>query len=201
MAKVESLYSSSIWLYSTWFGGGGHNDYLRIGVLHLVARRATSERLDDDCENASKPAPTEQQASESADQRSICSTRKERGVKDISVRLQNRPGTVAGAAAALHRAGLAVTGVCGCAVDGRGLRHFLVEDGECRDILQEAGAELVEERDVLVMPLDPRPGWLVNFTLRLGEAGVNIEVTYRAVDNHLAVVPNDIAKAQAALAS
>ena len=41
----------------------------------------------------------------------------------------------------------------------------------------------------------------MNFTSRLGEAGVNIEVIYMAVDNHLAVVPNDIAKAQAVLAS
>ena len=88
-----------------------------------------------------KPASTEQQTSEST-----------------AVRLQNRPGTLAAAAAALHRAGLAVTGVCGFAVDGRGLRHFLVEDGEYRGILHEAGAELVEDRDVLVVPIDPRPG-------------------------------------------
>ena len=120
-------------------------------------------------------------------------------MKDISVRLQNRPGTLAAAATALHRAGLAISGVCGFAIDGRGLRHFLVEDGQYRDILQEAGAELVEERDVLVVPVDPRPGWLMNFTSRLGEAGVNIEVIYLALDNQLAVVPNDIAKARAAL--
>lgn len=110
-------------------------------------------------------------------------------MKDISVRLQNRSGTLAAAAAALHRAGLAISGVCGFAIDGRGLRHFLVEDGPYRDILQEAGAELVEERDVLVVPVDPRPGWLMNFTSRLGEAGVNIEVIYMAVDNHLASFP------------
>jgi len=35
----------------------------------------------------------------------------------------------------------------------------------------------------------------------LASAGVNIEVIYMAVDDHLAVVPNHIAKAQAALAS
>jgi len=121
-------------------------------------------------------------------------------VKDISVRLQNRPGTLAAAASALHGAGLAVTGVCGFAIDGRGLRHFLVEDGQYGEILQGAGAELVEERDVLVVPVDPRPGWLMRLTSRLGEAGVNIEVIYMAIDNHVAVVPNDIEKARAALA-
>jgi len=120
-------------------------------------------------------------------------------VKDISVRLQNRPGTLAAAAAALHRAGVPITGVCGFAIDGRGLRHFLVDDGQYRDILQTAGAELVEERDVLVVPVDPRPDWLMNLASRLGEAGVNIEVIYMAVDNQLAIVPNDMAKARAAL--
>lgn len=33
----------------------------------------------------------------------------------------------------------------------------------------------------------------------MGEAGVNIEVTYTAVDNHLALVPNDLDKARRAL--
>ena len=120
-------------------------------------------------------------------------------MKDISVRLENRPGTLAAAAAALDRAGLAVAGVCGFAIDGRGLRHFLVDDGQYGDVLREAGAELVEERDVLVVPVDPRPGWLTRLTSRLGDAGVNIEVIYLALDNQLAVVPNDIAKARAAL--
>jgi len=120
-------------------------------------------------------------------------------VKDISVRLENRPGTLAAAAAALERAGVGIAGVCGFAIDGRGLRHLLVDDGQYSDILREAGAELVEVREVLVVPLDPRPGWLARLTSRLGEAGVNIEVIYLALDNQLAVVPNDIAKARAAL--
>jgi len=121
------------------------------------------------------------------------------GLKDIAVRLQNRPGTLAAAAAALTQAGLSVTGVCGFAIDGRGLRHFLVEDGSYSQILQDAGAELVDEHDVLVVPIDPGPGWLANITSKLGQAGVNIEVIYIALDNQLAIVPNDIVKARAAL--
>ena len=115
------------------------------------------------------------------------------------MRLENRPGTLAAAAAALDRAGVAIAGVCGFAIDGRGLRHFLVDNGQYRDILQEAGAELVEERDVLVVSVDPRPGWLTDLTSRLGEAGVNIEVIYLALGNQVAIVPNDIARARAAL--
>jgi len=120
-------------------------------------------------------------------------------LKDIAVRPQNRPGTLAAAAAALGRAGLSVTGVCGFAIDGRGLRHFLVEDGTYSEILQEAGAELVEERDALVVPIDRGSGWLASITSKLGQSGVNIEVIYLALDNQLVVVPNDFDKARAAL--
>ena len=120
-------------------------------------------------------------------------------MKDIAVRLQNRPGTLASAAAAIEGAGSAIHGVCGFAIDGRGLRHFLVEDGNYQAVLQSAGAELVEERDVLVVPVEPGAAWLATLTSKLGEAGVNIEVIYLALDNHLAVVPNDIDKARAAL--
>ena len=37
-------------------------------------------------------------------------------MNDIPVDVQNRPGTLAAAAAALQQAGLAVTGVCGFAI-------------------------------------------------------------------------------------
>lgn len=120
-------------------------------------------------------------------------------MKDIAVRLQNRPGTLAAAAKALHRAGIAVHGVCGFAIEGRGLRHLLVEGGDVVDALRDAGAELVEERQVVVIPIQPQPGWLGDVTARLGEAGVNIEVIYMATDNRLAIVPSDFEKARIVL--
>src|SRR5207245_9409069 len=49
---------------------------------------------------------------------------------------------------------------------GRGLRH-LVEDGKYREVPEQAGAELVEERDVPVIRVDPGQGWLANMTSRL----------------------------------
>ena len=47
-------YSSSIWLYITRTVRQAFDSAFRIGVLHLVARRATSERLDDASEKALK---------------------------------------------------------------------------------------------------------------------------------------------------
>ena len=59
----------------------------------------------------------------------------------------------------------------------------------------------MEERDVLVLPVEQGPGWLANMTSNLGQDVVNIEVIYVALDNHLVIVPKDMASAQAALAS
>ena len=42
---VERFYSSSIWLYITRTAEGARDGAFRIGVLHLVALRAASERL------------------------------------------------------------------------------------------------------------------------------------------------------------
>ena len=50
-------YSSSIWLYITRTADGARDGAFRIGVLHLVARRATIERLDSDSEKARNRAP------------------------------------------------------------------------------------------------------------------------------------------------
>jgi hypothetical protein len=48
--SAKAVYSSSIWLYTTRTQRGDRNGRFRMGLLHLVARGATSERLDDDCE-------------------------------------------------------------------------------------------------------------------------------------------------------
>ena len=47
-------YSSSIWLYIRPTARGARDSAFRIGVLHLVARRATTERLKSDSEKARK---------------------------------------------------------------------------------------------------------------------------------------------------
>jgi hypothetical protein len=54
--RAEEPYSSSIWLYITRTDHGALDSAFRIGVLHLVARRATIERLDSESESASKRA-------------------------------------------------------------------------------------------------------------------------------------------------
>ena len=48
---------------------------------------------------------------------------------DISIELEDKPGTVAAAAEALGKAGVNIEGFAGFNVGGKGIAHVLVEDG------------------------------------------------------------------------
>ena len=96
--------------------------------------------------------------------------------KDLAVLLDDRPGTMAGAAETLGKAGVNIEGIFGLAVEGKGLAHVLVEDGAtARRALQDAGYEIREEPEVLVIDIEDRPGALAEVARRIADAGVNLE--------------------------
>ncbi len=78
--------------------------------------------------------------------------------------------------------------------------HVLVEDaGSARRALQDAGLRIGEERDVLVVQAEDRPGWLGEVARRFADAGVNIDFHYLATNNRLVLGVNDLDKARATL--
>ena len=83
-------------------------------------------------------------------------------------------------------------------VDGRGVAHFLFADGITpRRVLEAAGIQVLEEREVLVQRLKQDvPGQLGLLTRRMAEAGVNIEVLYSDHDHQLILVVDDPARGQ-----
>ena len=117
-------------------------------------------------------------------------------MKDLSIALENRPGALAELGEALGRAGVSVEGGGAWVVDGKGIAHFLVEDGTAARIaLEAAGIRVLEEREVLVQRLKQDvPGQLGLLTRRMAEAGVNIEVLYSDHDHQLILVVDDIAR-------
>jgi hypothetical protein len=117
-------------------------------------------------------------------------------MKDLSIVLENRPGALAELGEALGRAGVSVEGGGAWVVDGKGIAHFLVEDGTAARIaLEAAGIRVLEEREVLVQRLKQDvPGQLGLLTRRMAEAGVNIEVLYSDHDHQLILVVDDIAR-------
>lgn len=117
-------------------------------------------------------------------------------MKDLTLALDNRPGSLANMGDALGRAGVSVEGGGAWVVNGTGVAHFLVEDGEkARIALEAAGIRVVAVQEVLVQRLNQdEPGQLGKISRRMAEAGVNIEVLYSDHQHQLILVVDDLEK-------
>jgi hypothetical protein len=114
-------------------------------------------------------------------------------MRDLTIRLEDRPGALASLGEALGRAGVSIEGGGAFAVDGSGVAHFLVADAAAaRRVLGAAGIEVAADREVLIQRLDQqRPGELGHICRRMADAGVNIEVLYSDHQNQLILVVDD----------
>jgi hypothetical protein len=120
-------------------------------------------------------------------------------MKDLAVTLDNRPGVLADMGEALGKAGVSVEGGGAWVVSGKGVAHFLFEDGTAaRRALEKAGIKVLAEREVVVQRLKQAvPGQLGQLARRMGDAGVNIEVMYSDHNNQLILVVDNVEKARA----
>jgi len=119
-------------------------------------------------------------------------------MRDLAVRLENRPGALAEMGDALGAAGVNLEGGGAWAIDRTGIAHFLVADApRARRALEAAGIEVLADRDVLVQRLDQgTPGQLGRLCRRMADAGVNIEVLYSDHENRLILVVDDRERGQ-----
>ena len=120
--------------------------------------------------------------------------------KDLTVILEDRPGTLADIGEALGKAGINIDGCCGFPSEGKGVIHILVEDvGAARRELQQAGLEVRGEREVLVLEAEDRPGVFGEVTRRIARAGVNIDLIYIAANTRLVIGADDLDRARSAV--
>jgi hypothetical protein len=119
-------------------------------------------------------------------------------MRDLAIRLENRPGALAALGEALGRGGVSIEGGGAFVVGGEGIAHFLVEDAaRAREALAGAGIEVLADREVVLQRLDQgRPGQLGALTRRMAEAGVNIEVLYSDHAHRLVLVVDDTGRAR-----
>lgn len=120
-------------------------------------------------------------------------------MQDLSIELDNQPGALARMGEVLGAAGVSVEGGGVWVVGGRGVAHFLFQDGEAaRHALVAAGIAVHAVTDVLVQRLrQDVPGQLGLIGRRMAEAGVNIEVMYSDHDHQLILVVDDPVKGRA----
>ena len=121
-------------------------------------------------------------------------------VKDLTVFLEDRPGTLAAMGNALGKADINIDGLCGFPCEGRGVAHILVEDAEgARRALEAIGMEVSAERDVMIIEVDNRSGSLGEIAQKIADSGANLDLIYVASNSRLVVGADDLEKAQAAL--
>jgi len=120
-------------------------------------------------------------------------------LKDLTIELDEKVGSVAVAAEALGKAGVNIEGICGFVVGGKGIGHVLVEDaGKARQALQSAGVRITSEQDALVLDIEDKPGALGKLTRKIADAGVNLSAVYLATKTRVVIGAQDIEKARAA---
>jgi hypothetical protein len=117
-------------------------------------------------------------------------------MRDLAIRLENRPGALAEMGEALGNAGVSVEGGGAFLFNGEAIAHFLFEDATAaRKALEEKGITVLEDREVLVQKLkQDQPGQLGKIARLMAETGVNIEVIYSDHQNQLILVVDDIDK-------
>jgi len=117
--------------------------------------------------------------------------------KDLTVILENHPGELARVGEILGKAGVNIEGMCGMNVAGQGMLHILVEDGvKVRRALGDNHIQVLEEHDVIVIPVEDRPGILGNIARRLANAGINIHLAYLATSTRLVIGVDNLEKAR-----
>ena len=122
---------------------------------------------------------------------------------DLTIVLQDRPGELARLGQATGNAGVNIDGMCAMTGEGRGIIHILVADEKAavtHKALEDAGLGVADEREVLVIDVNDRPGTLGELARTLGEANVNIELAYTTFGGvKLVVATDDMESARAAL--
>ena len=112
---------------------------------------------------------------------------------DLTVNLENRPGSLAQLGDALGSAGINIDGVAGYGQGEQGEVHILVEDaGMARETLSAAGIECGGEREVEVVSVVDQPGEMGRHLRKVAEAGVNVDLVYLATGTRLVIGSDDV---------
>jgi hypothetical protein len=115
---------------------------------------------------------------------------------DLTVMLEDRPGSLAQMGEALGKAGINIEGICGVTVQGKGLVHVLVDDAaKARRALGASNMQVAEETEVVVLEIEDRPGVLGNIARRLAAERVNVQLAYLATSTRLVLAVDDREKA------
>ena len=118
---------------------------------------------------------------------------------DLAVTLEeDRPGTLARALGSVSAAGINIDGYA----EIGGVVHVLSPDLRAtHDCLQQAGFRILQETQVVLVPVADQPGAAAAVFQRLAESHINIKYTYLATRNRLVIAADNPAAVLAALSA
>ena len=119
---------------------------------------------------------------------------------DLTIQLEDQPGTLAALGEALGAAHVNIEGICGFRCGDKGEVHILVEHADsAKRALESAGFVVETVREVLVKYIVDRPGELGGIARRLAEANINLELLYLTASMKLVIGVDDIERGYKAL--
>ena len=119
---------------------------------------------------------------------------------DLTVYLEDQPGTLAAMGETLGNAGINMEGMCGFPCEGRGVLHVLVDDAAgARSALEGAGIEVGEAREVIVMDIEDQPGAFGAIARKIADEGINFDLAYLATRTRAVIGTNDLERTRAVL--
>jgi hypothetical protein len=120
--------------------------------------------------------------------------------KDLHVSLQDRPGTLAKASQAIADARINIDGYAALSVNGQGVFHVFTQDAAAtRRALEQAGFQVRDERDVVIVQAQNKPGELANVLSRIADQEINIEVSYSISGDRFIIGAKDTARLREAI--
>ncbi len=119
---------------------------------------------------------------------------------DLVIDIENSPGALAQAAAAISDAGVNIAAATCIGPGERAELHILVKHAEAaRHSLAISHLGVTREREVVVVDVDDRPGVLADLTRRIARAGVNLDLVYVATGDRVVFGSPDLAALRGAL--
>jgi hypothetical protein len=114
-------------------------------------------------------------------------------MKDITIILENKPGTLAQMGEILGKAGISLEGGGVFAQDGKGVAHFLVAEADrAKEVLETNGITVSAINPVLIQRLRQEvPGQLGKIAGLMERNNINILAQYSDHDNQLILVVDD----------
>lgn len=119
---------------------------------------------------------------------------------DLTIDIDNTPGTLADVAAAISDAGVNIAAATCVGPGERAELHILVPHIEAaKHLLAISHVGVTREREVVVVDVEDRPGVLADLARRVALAGINIDLVYVATRNRVVFGAPDVAALRAAL--